>query len=714
MNRKDKVLKLAVPFKIKAENILQAKEIMLDFPRNNDEIGQLHREYLLQKKELEILKDEVVRAKKEAEIANDKFHNIYDFAPTGYFTFTIDGEITSLNISGARLLGNDRNDLLNKNIKNFIAEESRSILNNFLTNVFKVNSKISCELMLSPHNSLPVFVIIEGVLNKYGEKCLATVIDITDRKKAEGHIIERERNTERLYTLLRRITDNMPDMLWAKDLNNRYIFANKAMCEKLFNTKDTNEPIGRSDMFFAKRERSMHPENQNWHTFGEICRDSEEVVIKSGKTEHFEEFGNVQNQFLFLDVYKSPLFDEVGNIIGTVGAGRDVTKEKEIGKELLESEELYRKLVSTSPDAICMTNMEGFITFASPKAIDLFGYKNDNEIIGHPLISWIAPENRKKGIRNFKHLINNGFPLDKEYLLIKKDKTHFHGEINASVIRSADQKPKGLIIITRDITDRKQADIAIKEREVKLKELNATKDKFFSIIAHDLKSPFNGIIGISNLMKEESKRLELHVIHQYANMINSSAVQTYRLLENLLNWARIQQGKITFSPTNILLKHLVNEVVILLHESAYQKRILIIDNTPSNLLVKIDEGMIETILRNLISNAIKFTPTGGRIVIQTIMINTGIEISVSDNGVGINKENIQKLFNIDTNYTLPGTEKEKGTGLGLILCKEFTEKHNGKISVESTEGKGSTFTISLPSCSSEFIDMEIHKTANNN
>jgi PAS domain S-box-containing protein len=714
MIRKNKTKQIAASLRLKAEVIRRKKEIPLDLPRNIDEIKILHREYLLQKIELDILNDEIQKARKEAEIANEKFHNIYDFAPTGYFTFTIDGEITSLNINGARLLSYEKTELINKNIKDFITEESRYIFNNFLKEVFTGNSKINCELMISSQNNLPVFVMIEGVLNKYGEKCLATVIDITDRKKAEGRIIEREKNTERLYTLLRRITDNMPDMLWAKDLNNRYIFANKAMCEKLFNTKDTNEPVGRNDMFFAIRERSVNPENPNWHTFGEMCRDSEEAVIKSGKTEHFEEFGNIKNKFLFLDVYKSPLFDEEGSIVGTVGAGRDVTKEKAIEKELLESEELYRKLVSTSPDAINMTDMEGNITFASPKSLELFGYNDDSEIIDRPLINWIAPENREKGIKNFKHIINNGVPLDKEYILIKKDTSYFHGEINASIIRSADQKPKGLIIITRDITDRMQADIAIKEREIKLKELNATKDKFFSIIAHDLKSPFNGIIGITNLMKEESKRLDLHTLHQYANMINSSAVQTYRLLENLLNWARIQQGKITFTPSNILLKHLVNEVITLLHENAYQKKIHIIDNTPSNLKVKIDEGMIETILRNLVSNAIKFTPVGGRIEIQTLKINIGVEISVSDNGVGITKENIQKLFNIDTNYSIPGTEKEKGTGLGLILCKEFAEKHNGEISVESTIGKGSKFTISLPSCSSEFIDAETYKAINTN
>ncbi len=702
MYRKNKELMFAASLRLKAERAFQKMGNLSDVPKDPAEIERLYHEFQIQKIELDLLNEVISKAKKDAKIAEERYNELYDFAPTGYFTFTMDGEITSLNLSGARLIGLERNLLLNNNIKKFISEESKSTFNNFLNEVFSGISKVTCELMLSTHNSLPVFALVEGILSEYGEKCLATVIDITDRKKSEGLIIEREKDARQLYKLLRLVTDNMPDMLWAKDLNNRYIFANKAMCENLLNAKDTNEPVGRNDMFFANRERRSHPDNPSWHTFGEICRDSDTDILNSGKTEHFEEYGNVKNKFLVLDVYKSPLFDDHENIIGTVGAGRDVTKEKEVEKKLLESEELYRKLVSTSPDSITMTDIEGKITFVSPKVLELLGLASYEKIIGHQITDWLAPEDLNRGLDNLEHLLINGFPLDKEYLLIKRDGTYFYGEINASIIRSSEQKPKGFIIITRDISDRKQVEIELKEREAKLKELNATKDKFFSIIAHDLKSPFSGIIGLSNLLKEDFQQLDIHTIQQYASMINSSAVQTYRLLENLLNWARIQQGEIPFNPTYILLKHLVNGVVNLLNEGAYQKKITIINNTPASLMVKIDEEMIETILRNLISNAIKFTPIGGKIEIDAgITNNSVVEISVSDNGVGIEEKNIAKLFNIDTNYTNLGTEREKGTGLGLILCKDFVEKHCGKIAVESTVGKGSRFTISLPYCSTE-------------
>jgi len=194
MNRKNKVLTFAASLRQKAERLLQRQDNTLELPENTIEIEQLRHEYQIQKKEVVLLKAALQKASKETKLAKEKFHSLYDFAPTSYFTFTIDGEITSLNMSGARLLGYERNELINKNIQQFIAEDSLPVFTNFLKEIFTVNTKISCELMLTPHNNLPIFAILEGVINNYGEKCLVTVIDITDRKKAEGRIIEREKN----------------------------------------------------------------------------------------------------------------------------------------------------------------------------------------------------------------------------------------------------------------------------------------------------------------------------------------------------------------------------------------------------------------------------------------------------------------------------------------------------------------------------------------
>jgi signal transduction histidine kinase/ligand-binding sensor domain-containing protein len=238
---------------------------------------------------------------------------------------------------------------------------------------------------------------------------------------------------------------------------------------------------------------------------------------------------------------------------------------------------------------------------------------------------------------------------------------------------------------------------ALLEMNNKLYELNASKDKFFSIIAHDLKNPFNTILGLSELLKDEIKSGNLETIDEYSGMIYSSTVQTLRLLENLLEWANSQRGKISFNPIPIKLRELFNEEFSVLNDMARGKNIEFKSSFSDNLTIIADKNMIRTILRNLISNAIKFTHKNGKVEVKAMIINNQVEISVSDSGIGMTKETMAKLFRIDANLSTRGTEDEKGTGLGLFLCKEFVEKHGGKIWVESESGKGSVFKLVLPS-----------------
>lgn len=236
--------------------------------------------------------------------------------------------------------------------------------------------------------------------------------------------------------------------------------------------------------------------------------------------------------------------------------------------------------------------------------------------------------------------------------------------------------------------------VAIKTAE--LKELNASKDKFFSIIAHDLKNPFNTIIGFSEILNEEISPENCEKSRQIAGMINSSASQTYRLLENLLEWANSQRGKISFNPGQVNLFELIHEEFMTLDDLAEAKKIELKVSCPQDLSVYADKNMIKTILRNLISNAIKFTHRNGHIEVNVSDDKNGVRIAVSDNGIGIPAESMAKLFKIDANLSSRGTENEKGTGLGLFLCNEFVARHGGKIWAESEPGKGSVFLFIIP------------------
>ena len=188
-----------------------------------------------------------------------------------------------------------------------------------------------------------------------------------------------------MYSLLRMMCNNAPDLIWAKDLEGRYLFANQAMCDVLLKARDTDEPIGKTDLYFAGRERAEHPEDPDWHTFGEVCVDSDQVVLSSRQTGRFDEFGNVRGKFLRLDVHKVPFFDASGELIGTVGCGRDVTREKETEQALRQSEQRYRSLIEQSPEAILLIDIaEKIIVEINPACCQLLGFDR-SELLGQSL-----------------------------------------------------------------------------------------------------------------------------------------------------------------------------------------------------------------------------------------------------------------------------------------------------------------------------------------
>jgi signal transduction histidine kinase len=248
----------------------------------------------------------------------------------------------------------------------------------------------------------------------------------------------------------------------------------------------------------------------------------------------------------------------------------------------------------------------------------------------------------------------------------------------------------------QNINLKKLREQELKESENQLKELNATKDKLFSIIAHDLRSPFNTILGYSDLLANNIKNYDSEKIVKFSAQINSAAVNTLVLLDNLLNWAKSQTGQITFKPVKLNLQPIITHVIEILNPTAELKNIAINCFQSNGIEVYADPYMLKIILRNLIANAIKFTNSKGSIEVKALKKDNFIEITISDNGIGMNKEALNKLFIIQTNETTVGTANEKGSGLGLVLCKEFIEKQRGEIWVESEIGKGSNFKFTLP------------------
>jgi signal transduction histidine kinase len=259
--------------------------------------------------------------------------------------------------------------------------------------------------------------------------------------------------------------------------------------------------------------------------------------------------------------------------------------------------------------------------------------------------------------------------------------------------RAKTKANKELIAVNNEIKNQKNELSNLNE---KLHELNNTKDKFFSIIAHDLRNPLGNFKEIANLMTSSNYEMDEAEKKEFLDLIKDSANNLYSLLENLLEWSRSQRGIMQFNPNEFDLYLLAQNNINMLKFSADSKNIRIISNIKEGTNVTVDGNMIITVIRNLVSNAIKFTPDGGNITINSSNGDKEIIISVSDSGVGIPQSLIDKLFRIDQQVTSIGTNEETGTGLGLILCKEFVEKHGGKIWVESEVGKGSTFYFTIP------------------
>ncbi len=359
-------------------------------------------------------------------------------------------------------------------------------------------------------------------------------------------------------------------------------------------------------------------------------------------------------------------------------------------KEMAEaSEKLFNTLLEHSPIYIFVKDPEFRVVKASPNFFNLVG-RSPSEMAGKSMHELFPEELARQILEDDQQVLRAGIPMEFEEQMGDR----FFSTIKFPI--RMEGKKTYLAGFTIDITGRKQAEMQIHHQNEELRELNATKDKFFSIIAHDLRSPFNSLLGFSELLLDNLDHFERDIVQQQVSIIHRISSQTYKLLEDILLWAQMQTGTIPFEPENLLFYETCCEVIGGLVESAGNKDITIDLPANENLILKADANMFKTVIRNLLSNAVKFTNPGGRIRISCEKGPEESVIAVSDNGVGIQEKDIPKLWDIATSFSTPGTMKEKGTGIGLTLCKEFVERHGGRIWVKSEPGKGSCFSFTIP------------------
>jgi len=303
--------------------------------------------------------------------------------------------------------------------------------------------------------------------------------------------------------------------------------------------------------------------------------------------------------------------------------------------------------------------------------------KGETELIGEPCKIWLGVRLKIKD-NLIGAIVLQDYNNEKTYGETEKDILVFVSEQIALAI------------------DKKRNEEKLKKYSDELRELVASKDKFFSIVAHDLKSPFTALLGYSEVMANEYSDMSIDELGEFAVNMNDVAKKTYSLLENLLEWSRIQTGRMKYNPENLVLYQISQQVVDLFYDNAKKKGVILKNRTNPIHEIFADSNMVFTILRNLVSNAIKFTKEGDEVMILSKDDDSQIEICIKDTGVGMHADDLDKLFRIDVHHSEIGTEKEKGTGLGLVLCKELVEKNGGKIWVKSKLNEGSEFFLTLP------------------
>jgi hypothetical protein len=344
-----------------------------------------------------------------------------------------------------------------------------------------------------------------------------------------------------------------------------------------------------------------------------------------------------------------------------------------------------------------VTNLDANIEYVNEKFTEVTGYAADEVLGKNPRI--LKSGNTPSAI--YKELWNTllqGNEWKGEFHNRKKNGELYWEKAIVIPIKNTEGLVDGYMAIKEDITEQRKAQQALIESEARLKQALDTKDKFFSIVSHDLRGPVSTLVSLTELLSDKSYHFTAEEIATYLHSMHQTADSTYRLLENLLEWSRLQRGTITFSPDYLDIAEFLKSCDQSIIEKAKAKNVELVITSPKNLSVYADENMLRTILRNLLSNAIKFTKRGGKVVFEVQKTQKGDALfMVRDNGIGMSNEMLNKLFDVAQNVSRPGTDNESSSGLGLILCKEFVEKHGGKIWVESTESKGSTFYFTINS-----------------
>jgi two-component system cell cycle sensor histidine kinase/response regulator CckA len=518
-----------------------------------------------------------------------------------------------------------------------------------------------------------------------------------ERLRTEAALNQSESQYQGLYKMLRLLADNVPDLIWAKDMQDRYLFANQAMCDKLIKCKCPDEAIGQTDLFFAQRERDA---GHN-HTFGEICVNSDDIVKKTKAPGRFMEDGLVRGQYVMLDVHKAPFWSPDGEIIGTVGCGRDVTKEKQTELSLQKTERRYRDLYNNTPVMLCSMDRDNRITSASNLWLETLGYKRD-EVIGRSFLDFFTPESQRDAVEiTLPELYRSGQMKNRPFEW--KTQAGLQKNILLSAIAQKDDHGMydGSLAFAIDVTDARKTEMERNRLSSRLQQ--AQKMEAIATLAGGIAHQFNNALAVilGNLELIHMDGMYDAKLTVYAEPINQAAQKMVQLTGQLLAYAR--GGK--FQTQSISAHRFVTETLRIVQHSMAPYVDVETDLDRDTDRIEVDLTQMQMLLAAILSNASEAMENEGQVRITLKNIEVGVPecrnhpglkpgrwvlLRITDNGKGMDAQTRDRIFEPFF------TTKFQGRGLGMAAVYGIVKKHGGYAYVDSILGQGTTVSVYLP------------------
>ncbi|MBU1095758.1 MAG: PAS domain S-box protein [Bacteroidetes bacterium] len=625
---------------------------------------------------------------RELRVSEERFRNIVTNTREYICTFNIEGNLTYINPFFSKEFGYSEEEFFLLNLKDLLDTDAYE-KDNFELEKFYNDKSDSVELTLLKKDGTKVYVIgnfnaakdISGKIIYYN----AVFTDISVKKRAEKDLL-----------MIRTVFEASQDGITIQQ-NRNYILANDSFVN-MFGYSSANEIIGRDLLDFVF---------------------DEDIDLVDNYLTKFIDGQDVPNRFLYrgkrkggsdFHVEKTSSSYETADGQFIVSTYRDITNEKKALDALEISEERYRSITENINDCVWSAErLDGKLkmVFYSEVIIKITGYTNQNFLTDQKLwLRILHPSDAANFVSKLKAFYHDITRVSSqfEYRIINNLGSVVWIKNKINVLRGDDGKIQKVFGLTSDITLSKRAEEELKKSADDLKILNETKDRFISIISHDLRTPFSSILGFTDMLLSDRNLSEDKQI-QYISYIQESSRNMLSLVNGLLDWTRLQTGRIQFEPQRLNAKYIITKSIQMLSGVALQKNINLVSDLVNDVYVHADENLLLQVINNLVSNAIKFTGQGGIISISSapLVRQRQVQFKIKDTGTGIKEEDIPKLFKVDTKFTTSGTEGEKGSGLGLSLCYDIVKKHGGEIAVNSEFGKGTEMIFTIPVSSTKIL-----------